>query len=93
MQGCSGVDSATWGPKHGTGESKDDDLDQSIGVNDPHKYGFGSVHNIYDIGDSAKLVSAMERVEDDDQPTNYDPVVVVGGGFIAMEVCSMIAST
>lgn len=35
----------------------------------------------------------MERVEDDDQETCYWPIVVVGGGFIAMEVRSCESSS
>jgi len=85
LKDCGGVDSETW--------AHSDDLDDNdLTVKDKGKYGFGSVHTLHNIGDSVKLVAAMQRIEEDDQETNYDPVVVVGGGFIAMEVCSQIAS-
>ena len=85
LDGC-GAEGSTWDELHS------EDIDEQFQLKDKNKWGFGSCHTVRDVGDSAKLVAAMERVEDDDQETCYWPVVVVGGGFIAMEVAASIAS-
>jgi NADPH-dependent 2,4-dienoyl-CoA reductase/sulfur reductase-like enzyme len=53
--------------------------------------GFGSVHTIDSMADSELLLAAMQRIEDDDQATNYDPVVVIGSDYLALETASSIA--
>ena len=85
LDGCGG-EGSTWDELHS------EDIDEQFQLKDKSKWGFGSCHTIRDVGDAEKLVAAMERVEDDDQETCYWPVVVVGGGFIAMEVAASIAS-
>ncbi|GMH67041.1 hypothetical protein TL16_g04575 [Triparma laevis f. inornata] len=85
INGC-GAEGSTWDELHST------DLDPQHQITDKRKWGFGSPHTLRDVGDSEKLVSAMTRVEDDDQETCYWPVVIVGGGFVAMEAAAVIAS-
>ncbi|GMI32298.1 hypothetical protein TrRE_jg10417, partial [Triparma retinervis] len=67
------------------------DIDSEFSLVDPRRYGFGSTHTVRDVGDAIKLVAAMGRVEDDDQKTCYDPIVVVGGGLVAMETAAAIS--
>ncbi|GMI14425.1 hypothetical protein TrVE_jg13213 [Triparma verrucosa] len=85
LDGC-GAEGSTWDELHSG------DLDEQHEIMDKRKYGFGSTHTLNNVGDSEKLVTAMTRVEDDDQETCYWPVVVVGGGFVAMEAAAVIAS-
>ena len=53
--------------------------------------GFGSVHYVRDIGDAAKLAEAVACVEEDGQETCHDPVVIVGGGVLTMELAAKIS--
>ena len=84
LDSCS-LSGSTWDECHSG------DIDDQFQLVDERKYGFGSTHVVRDVGDAIKLVSAMRRVEDDDQKTCYDPIVVVGGGFIAMETAAAIS--
>ena len=53
--------------------------------------GFGSVHYLRDIGDAAKVSEAVAAKEADGQETCSDPVVIVGGGILTMELAAKIA--
>ena len=53
--------------------------------------GFGSVHYLRDIGDAAKVSEAVSIKEADGQETCSDPVVIVGGGILTMELAAKIA--
>ena len=62
------------------------------GVSKPEKNcGFGSVHYLRDIGDAAKVSEAVSIKEADGQETCSDPVVIVGGGILTMELAAKIA--
>ena len=54
-------------------------------------YGFGSVHSVRDVGDAVKVLAALNTHEEDGQETCLDPVVIVGGGFLTMELAATIA--
>jgi len=77
---------STWSECH-SGDINPD----TMSIVDPRRYGFGSTHTVRDMGDALKLVEAFSRIEDDSQKTCYDPIVVVGGGFIAMELAAAIS--
>jgi len=61
----------------------------ALAKDDP-RYGFGSAHYCGDVGDATKLVHALSRPEDDGQDICFDPVLVVGGGPLALEVISTL---
>ena len=53
--------------------------------------GFGSVHYLRDVGDAAKVSEAVAAKEADGQETCSDPVVIVGGGILTMELAAKVA--